>query len=115
MLVQKISKLVSRSKLYLFVGYSKGTKGYVFYSPIDNKTFVSTNTRFLEDDFMKNTKPRSKLVLEELSREGSSISQREIISQPIIIKLQTEAEPTIPHHSRRVVRESERYGMYNTF
>ena len=72
--VQKINKLASRSELYLFVGYLKGMKGYVFYSPFDNKTFVSTNTRFLEDDFIKNAKPRSTLVLEELSGEGSSIS-----------------------------------------
>ena len=55
-LVQKISKLASCSELYLFVGYPKETKGYVFYSLFDNKTFVSTNARFLEDDFMKNAK-----------------------------------------------------------
>ena len=66
-LVQKTSKLASRSKLCLFVGYPKRTKGYVFYSPSDNKTFVSTNAKFLEEDFMKNAKPRSRLVLEELS------------------------------------------------
>ena len=40
----------------MFVGYPKRTKGYVFYSPSDNKMFVSTNTRFLEEDFMKNAK-----------------------------------------------------------
>ena len=114
-LVQKTSKLASRSELCLFVGYPKGTKGYVFYSPSDNKTFVSTNAKFLEEDFMKDAKPRSRLVLEELSEEGSSTSQREIVSQPIIRELQTEAEPTMPRHSGRVVREPERYGMYNAF
>ena len=88
-LVQKTSKLASRSELCLFVGYPKGTKGYVFYSPSDNKTFVSTNAKFLEEDFMKNAKPRSRLVLEELSKEGSSTSQREIVSQPIIREPQT--------------------------
>ena len=66
MIVHKISKLASRSKLCLFVGYPKGTKGYIFHSPSDNKIFVSTNARFLEDDFMKNAKPRNMLVLEEL-------------------------------------------------
>ena len=84
MLVQKTSKLASHSELCLFVVYPKGMKGYVIYSPSDNKTFVSTNTRFLEDDFMKNAKPRSKLVLEELSGQGSSISQSEIVSPSII-------------------------------
>ena len=114
-LVQKISKLASRSELCLFVGYPKGTKGYVFYSPSDNKTFVSTNAKFLEEDFMKNAKPKSRLVLGELSEEGSLTSQREIVSQPIIREPQTEAEPTMPRRSGRVVREPERYGMYNAF
>ena len=114
-LVQKISKFASRSELCLFVGYPKGTKGYVFYSPSDNKTFVSTNAKFLEEDFMKNAKPRSRLVLKELSEEGSLMSQREIVSQPIIREPQTEAEPTMPHRSGRFKRELERYGMYNAF
>ena len=60
----------------MFVGCPKETKGYVFYSPSDNKTFVSTNARFLEDDFMKNAKPKNWLVLEELSGERSLTSQR---------------------------------------
>ena len=97
------------------MGYPKGTKGYVFYSPSDNKMFVSTNAKFLEEDFMKNAKLRSRLVLDELLEEGSSTSQREIVSQPIIRELQTEAEPAMPRHSGRVVREPERYGMYNAF
>ena len=115
MLVKKRSKLASRSEFYLFVGYPKGTKGYVFYSPSDNKTFISTNAKFLEEDFMKDFKPRSRLVLEELSEEGSSTSQREIVSQPIIREPQIAAEPTMPRRIGRVVREPERYGMYNTF
>ena len=61
-LVQKTSKLASRLELYLFVGYPKGTKGYVFYSSSDTKLFVSTNGKFLEEDFMKNAKPKSRLV-----------------------------------------------------
>ena len=64
----------------MFAGYPKGTKWYVFYSPSDNETLISTNTRFLEDDFMKNTKLRNRLKLEELTGKESSISQREIIS-----------------------------------
>ena len=97
------------------MGYPIGTKGYVFYSPSDNKTFVSTNAKFLEEDFMKDAKPRSRLVLEELSEEGSSTSHREIVSQPIIREPQTKAEPMMPRRSGRVVRELESYGMYNTF
>ena len=115
MLVQKASQLVSRSELCLLMGYPKRTKGYIIYNLSDNKTFVITNTKFLEEDFMKNAKPRSRLVLEELSKEGSSMSQIEIVSQPIIREPQTEAEPMMPRHNGRVVRELERYGMYNTF
>ena len=62
---QKTSKLASRSELCLFVGYPKQTKVFTIYSPEDDKTFVSTNARFLEEDFMNNVKPRSKIVLEE--------------------------------------------------
>ena len=58
---------------------------------------------------MNNAKPRSRLVLEELSEEGSSTSQREIISQPIIREPQTEAEPTMPRRSGRVVRQPDQY------
>ena len=77
---QKTSKLASRSELCLFVGYPKGTKGYIFYSPSDKKRFVSTNARFLEEDYIKSMKPRSELVLEELLGESASTSQSEIVS-----------------------------------
>ena len=49
----KAGKLASRSELCLFVGYPLGTRGYIFYSLTDKKIFVSTNTRFLEEDHMK--------------------------------------------------------------
>ena len=50
----------------MFVGYPKGTRGDLFYSSSDKKVFVSTNETFLEDEYMTNFKPRSKVVLEEL-------------------------------------------------
>ena len=76
----------------------------MFYSLSDNKIFVSTNVRFLEDDYIKNTKPQNRLILEELSGEESLTPQRENISQPIIIEMQIETEPMMRRHSRRVVR-----------
>ena len=48
-----------------FIGYPKDNKGFTFYSPEDDKTFVSTNARFLKEDVMKDVNPRSKIVLEE--------------------------------------------------
>ena len=97
-------KLESRSELCLFVGYSKGTKGNIFYSPSDNKTFVSTNARFLEEDYIKNMKPRSRLIIEELLGEKSSISQEEVVPRPIVEETPSEAEPSAPRRSGRVVR-----------
>ena len=47
-------------------GYPKGTRGVLFYSPQDKKLFVSSNATFLENDYMANFKPRSRVVLEEL-------------------------------------------------
>ena len=74
----------SRSELFLFVGYPKGMKGYLFYNPFDNKTFVSTNARFLEEDYIKNMKPRSRLILEELLGEKSLNAQEESVPRSII-------------------------------
>ena len=41
------SKLEARSNVCLFVGYPKGTKGYMFYDPQEQKVIVSTNAIFL--------------------------------------------------------------------
>ena len=65
----KTGKLEPRTEVCLFVGYPKGTRGGLFYSPQDNKVFVSTNATFLENDYMENFKPRSKVVLEELQSD----------------------------------------------
>ena len=50
----------------MFLGYSKETKGYLFYNHKDNKVFVSTNAKFLDDDYVNNFNPRNKVVLAEL-------------------------------------------------
>ena len=50
----------------MFLGYSKETKGYLLYNHKDNKVFVSTNTKFLEDDYVNNFNPRSKVVLAKI-------------------------------------------------
>ena len=50
----------------MFLGYSKETKSYLFYNRKDNKVFVSTNTKFLKDDYVNNFNPRSKVVLAEI-------------------------------------------------
>ena len=55
-----------------------GTKGGLFYCPKDQKVIVSTNARFLKDDYVINHKPKSKTILEELrgDRLGHTSSRR---------------------------------------
>ena len=53
------------------MGYSRGTKGYLFYDPKKQRVIVSTNVRFLEEDYTMDNKPRSKVVLDELRGEGA--------------------------------------------
>ena len=50
----------------MFLGYSKETKGYLFYNHKDNKVFVSTNAKFLEDDYVNNFNPKIKVVLAKI-------------------------------------------------
>ena len=59
----KPDKLEPKSEVCLLVGYPKETRGYLFYSHKDNNVFVSKNAKFLENDYMNNFTPRSKVVL----------------------------------------------------
>ena len=59
----------------MFVGYPKETKGGYFYSPKDNKVFVLTNARFLEDDHIRNHKLNNKVVL-DTDEIGDSIKDQ---------------------------------------
>ena len=63
----KPDKLEPKSEVCLFVGYSKETGSYLFYSCNDNKVFVSTNAKFLEYDYMNNFTPKSRVVLAEMN------------------------------------------------
>ena len=65
------NKLEARTEVCLFVGYPRGTKGYIFYDSQEQKVFVSTNAKFLEEDYMIDNKPRAKTILDELRGEGS--------------------------------------------
>ena len=60
-------KLELKLEVCLIVGYPKETRGYLFYSRKDNKVFVSTNAKFLENDYMNNFTPRSRVVLVEMN------------------------------------------------
>ena len=91
------------------LGYSKETKGYLFYNHKDNKVFVSSNAKFLEDDYVNNFNPRSKVFLAKLDEH--------VIEQPMdeigdnVDVLDTPQESTykmtstqVPYHSGRIIR-----------
>ena len=100
----------ARTEVCLFVGYPKGTRGGLFYSPTDKKVFVSTNAIFLENDYMTNFKPRSKVVLEELlsdqiRKSPSTTDERQ--HQETTVPVQN---ILVPRRSGRVVRQPIHYG-----
>ena len=114
MLMGKTIKLEMRSEVCFFVGYAKGTRGGVFYNPRDNKVFVSTNATFLDEDYMREFKPRSKVVLEELLA-GSTSTPSTIVVDKNIAPLTFERQMNVyqndlqPRRNGRVVQQPDRY------
>ena len=109
MLKGKSGKLESRTQVCLFVGYPKGTRGGLFYSPQDKKVFVSSNATFLENDYIAKFKPRSRVVLEELQFDH-------IRPRPVTITGERNKETTnpiqdviAPRRSGRVSKQDIRY------
>ena len=113
MLKNKTTKLESRSQVCLFVGYPKETMGGFFYSPEDNKVFVSKNATFLEEDYMREFKPQSKMLLEELlvGTTSTPLSNVDKDMTPSTSESQMQVYQDIipPRRSGRVVRQPERY------
>ncbi|TYK15887.1 gag/pol protein [Cucumis melo var. makuwa] len=111
-LVQNPKKLEHHSKLCLFVGYPKESKGVLFYDPQENKVFVSTNAPFLEEDHIRNHQACSKLVLEEISNNATnkpSSSTKVIDKTRNIGQTHPSQELGEPCRSGRVVRQLDRY------
>ena len=89
MLKGKTRKLELRTEVCLFVGYPKGTRGCLFYNPQDKKVFLSSNATFLENDYMENFKPQSRVVLEELKFD-------QIRPRPVTVTRERNKETTNP-------------------
>ena len=108
-LKSKTTKLEPRSQVCLFVGYPKETMGGFFYSPKDNKVFISTYATFIEEDYIREFKPRSKIVLEELF-VGSTSTPSTIVVDKNIAPSTSDRQMNVyqndvpPRHSGRVVR-----------
>lgn len=56
----------ARSTVYIFVRYPKGTRGYYFYSPYKKKVFVNTNATLLEDKYIEECEPKSKVLFRKM-------------------------------------------------
>ena len=54
------------------------------------------NAHFLEEDFVNNIKPRSRLVLEELTSESVHVAPLCFIHEQIIDEPQQELMPMVP-------------------
>lgn len=80
---QGADKLEPRTDVRLFIGYPKGTKGGMFYSPTDQKVVISTNARFLEEDYVMDHKPISDFILEELRVNDQNLEPAEPSSTPL--------------------------------
>ena len=108
MLKEKMSKLKTRSEVCYFIGYPKGTYGWYFYDPREQKVFVRTNAIFLEDDYILNYKPKERIVLEEVMGEpsdsptvNSNTKQENAMTLPSFV--------LVPRHSGRIVKELHRF------
>ena len=44
----------AKSELCWFVGFLKGARGYNFYNKSDMKVFLSTNVKFMEEEYIMN-------------------------------------------------------------
>ena len=118
MLKGKADKLESRTNVYFFVGYPRGTKGGLCYCPKDQKVIVSTNARFLEEDYIMNHKPRSRIVLEELRGDRPTHTSLTLIKQEEAPQDRVIDIP-LPRRSRRNVMtqadtETQRVDTINT-
>ena len=84
---QKSDKMDSRTEVCMFIKYPKGTRGEIFYSTEDKKVLISTHATFLEDDYIKNYKPKSKVILEELASSQETPKTLEIPPQvPVYVQ-----------------------------
>ena len=71
-----------------FFRLSQRNERQFFYSSKDNKIIVSINITFLEKKYMNNYKPKSKVIIEEISRETLTPSAPSV-DAPIIDEIQS--------------------------
>ena len=102
MLKQSSNKVDSKSELCWFVGYPKGTRGYNFNNKSDMKVFVSTNAKFMEEEYIMNhiIRDMNKLMEKtEFPRIQDNVVP--VDPQPLIPDIDT---PNMSRRSGRVIR-----------
>ena len=114
MLETNPKKLEPRSTVCLFVGYSKETRGGLFFDPKLNKVFVSTNTKFLEEDHIREHILRSKVVLNELSNETTKTSTR-VVEEVDTSTRVVDGASSSPTHPPQELREPRHSGCKLTY
>ena len=67
-----------------FYWISKGTKVGLFNFSMEQKVVVLTNAKYLEQDYLMNHVPRSKLVLQESSKIIISNASTKEIPQKVV-------------------------------
>ena len=105
----------------MFLGYSKETKGYLFYNHKGNKVFVSTHAKILEDDYVNNFNSRNKVVLAKMNEPVNEQPMDE--TRDDVSVLDTPQDIThemtsaqVPCHSGRIVRPPIRFiGLRKTY
>ena len=117
MLKWKPDKLEPKSKVCLFMGYPKGTRGYLFYSRNDNKVFVSTNAKFLENYYMNNFTSRSRVVLIEMNEPIIDQSMDETRDDVVVLDSPQDASHEMistlePCRSGRSIRSLVRFTLW---
>ena len=80
----KGKSLQSKTEVVFFVGYPNGTIEGLFYSHKDNKVFVSTNAKFLENDYMNDYTPRSRVVLAKMNEPVNEQPMNEIKDDVVV-------------------------------
>ena len=91
-----------KSELCLFVEYPKGTRGYYFYSKSDMKVFVSTNAKFMEEEYIMNhIIGDMNEWIEKIESLGIQNNVVHVEPQPLILDINT---PNMPPCSGRVIR-----------
>ena len=117
----KSDKLQSKIEVVFFARYPEGTVGGLFYSHKDNKVFVSKNAKFLEDDYMNDYTPKSRVVLAEMNELVIEQSMDETRDDVVVLDTPQDITHEMtstqePRRNGRIVRPPIRFiGLGETY